>query len=179
MMDQGKYFGRLTSAAAEVNQNNKPYLSLVWSVTHELQNGDWAPLPMPATRRTTIWVTEGVWNSPQAVEILERNLKALGFNGDFGDPKFDARLSEAGAELVCEHEANAGKTYEKWFPAAWQATRTDGATIDTATARKLNALLRAKTSIAKPTGPATPPPAPAAPTPPPAEEPRSGDDIPF
>jgi len=183
-MKPGKYYGRFVGAATEENGNGKEYLKLSWLVTHELGNGAWVELPQPVQAQTRLWLTEGVWNNPQAVEILGRNLSALGFNGDYGAPQFDPSLAE-GIELFCENEVGKdNKVREKWEPAIWSGG--DGKPVDSQTAKKFNALWRSKIGTPKPATQPTPPPAskpaaPAEPAPPAAtgETTPTGTAIPF
>ena len=186
-MAEGRYYGRLIEAGTKTNANGKPYLELSWLVTHELISDQWQMLVGQASRHTRLWLTDGVWNSPQAVEILERNLKALGFSGDFAAPKFSPELYQ-GAELICEHDQNGDKTYEKWSPACWQEGRSEGSDIDAPTARRLNAMLKAKAKLAQPAAgaPAAPPAMPPntnrtqpPPDTAPKTDPDTGDEIPF
>lgn len=92
-----------------------------------------------------------------SMPFTQAKLEALGFNGDFADPKFSDAVHNKGVELVCEHSTHNGKATERWGLANWRPE------IKPATADKLrhfNAKWKALggSTQAKPAPPAPLPP---------------------
>lgn len=105
----GTYLGDVTQMyLSQTPTTNNPFLAVEFGVGHVAQNGQWVPI-QPETRTVRFFLTD------KAVDFSLNKLRALGFNGDFANPK--CSITE-GVTLVCEAQAgtgaNAGKTYESW-----------------------------------------------------------------
>ena len=183
-MAEGPYWARvLDGQCIEVGQKQTPCMTVECEITHRAGNDEWIGLHSPAKRTLRLFLSDAAW------PYTEAKLKKLGFNGSFGDPSFAGEAVTEGLELVCKHEHNDGKTYERWELADYGG---NGETVQPPddVLRRLSA--RWKTSqaaSAKPAGrPKTPPkPVPVddgRPIPPPeypeGEAPAFEDnDIPF
>jgi len=155
-------------------QKASPLLRVHIQVNHYAQDEQWIPLDQPEQRELRLFLTDGAW------PYTEKKLRALGFNGDFDEPRFAGEAINA----ICKHRAgkdeNAGKTFEDWDLAEWGESR-EAQPPDRETVRLLERKWKtAEATDKKPAGqPAAPPrtPAPAAASA--TRETNGADDIPF
>jgi len=170
-MTPGNYYAKLkTGIFTKAKTTPTMSMALVFDVTHEAREGQWAPLDSPAERTVYLHFT------PKAQQYTDSKLMALGFNGDFNTPDFSDESKFEGIELICKHETDStNKTQERWDMAKWGGDRTiEPAPADAA--RQAAAAWKARTAATqKPAGrPAAPPAAPARTGPPPASTPPAG-----
>jgi len=178
-MEAGLYFGKLIDSGLNVSQGGTECFELVFEVSHFANNGDWEPLPQLVKRTIRLWLSEKAWPYSQ------QKLDALGFSGDFSNPRFGEQAQ--GVQLNCKIEQYQQKPVERWDLYYEGAGERKAPPQDAV--RKLNAKWQqAQANTRKPAGlpPAPPRPAPTedAPIEEPTEEisggaPFGNDDIPF
>lgn len=178
MFSPGTYHGVVREITPSVTkQKQSPQMSIKVEVQFRANGSSWE-----AVDSAERWIHLSM--SGRAAEYTMRKLDAIGFNGDFNDPKVsaDAMSDNAGIDLICKHETYNGKPQERFeLPFDdFEPTPLDATGI-----RQMNELWRqrncgAATVAAKPkprpsAPPSRPPPAP------PAPEPDSGiaDPVPF
>jgi hypothetical protein len=164
------YMSRLSlGVGRQDNEKKTPYIYIEGEITHVAENGGWTELRKPETRTIKLYMSEKA--APHSIKKLD----ALGFNGDFKNPLLSEE-SMNGIAVECDHEANNGKTYEKWqLPGgSMKHEAVSGDEI-----RRLNALYRQNKAATQPRQ--SPPKKNAAPEPveSPESEPVAAADIPF
>lgn len=104
-LDPNTYFAKYTGCSVEESGDKKtPTFCVDLAITHAASGNDW--LPINEEKRTIfLYMSDGAW------PYTQKDLEALGFNGDFDKPT----LSKAdGIAVRCVHELYQGKTKEKW-----------------------------------------------------------------
>lgn len=109
VLEKGTYWGGLTDAYPSESQEKKtPCLCLVWEITHKRVNDQWEAVTDKPKRTISLWLSDAAW------EYTVDKLAALGFNGNFENPKLREDIYSKGFGLVCAHQVYDGKTQEKW-----------------------------------------------------------------
>ena len=186
MLDPGKYFGQLTEAVTtekDCKDGKNTIIVLSINLTHRLGTDGWIPLTFPEGRKAWLRWTDN------AKKWTQKKLTALGFNGDFGAPRFFDDVTTKGTEWLCKHrtyiddETKQERTTEDWDLLNW-GDSVEQAPTDII--RRANAQWKQSQPKAAPAGkPTAPAPAPAPePTPTPQPEPAAafpapGDDDPI
>lgn len=99
------YFGKLIDAhLGAIGQNETPAMVLSFELTHAATDKDWQAIN-PTRRNVQLWLTDG------AKEKTFADLRALGFDGNWDDPKFAADLYD-GTDLDLTHDTYKGKNQE-------------------------------------------------------------------
>jgi len=152
MLEQGNYLGYIDCAiTTEVGKNKTQAIAMTFTVTCRAESNGWQQLGADSKATVLLYLTEKAW------EFSTAKLKALGFNGDFDNPKFDESTISTGVTLQCRHEDYEGKITEKWELASGIAAKAESNTIS-----KLNARWNQLATPTKPTGrPVAPGKAPA------------------
>ena len=119
----GTYWGRLKSSELKFTNDGKPHFDLVFSVDFIDRNGNWVPLDAPLERTMAVYLTDA------AKPTSRQKLVAVGFNGNFKSPGYNAigkndkgedlTVITGGAALRCEIETYKDKPHEKWELADW------------------------------------------------------------
>lgn len=153
MMSPGRYHARLKEATTGKASTGTPQMALVFTVTHVQDGNAWAEIE-PTERTVYVALTDAAW------ETSQQKLELLGFQGDFGTPKFREAVYAEGVELDCNEDEYKGKVRERWELVGWGTRRMAAAPADLT--RQLNARWKAKAAPGtKPNGkPAAPPAAP-------------------
>lgn len=155
MLPEGTYHGVIDEAVTSTASTGTPQMVITVGLGHVLNaKGEWDMVQGNQNAKVYLYLSDAAW------PFTEEKLKKLGFNGDFGAPKFAETVYTDGVDVECKHESYQGKTRDKWQFAG-------GSTVEPAApdaVRVLNARWKAKTGAppAKPAGrPAPPPPKPA------------------
>ncbi len=189
--EAGYYYGQVTEMKFGTYGASDQKLKMVFrlKLTHFLPNG---PMDMnaaeclPAPEEAMI---VQYFHTDGCARISQEKLMKLGFNGDFGAPRIDAKFYFPGVPLHLKHRLWQDKPQEEWEFMEWRLEVSDAPQTEVS---RFNAKFRQMRELATP--PASPPPAapvassaPAdaaisAPAPAPAPPaPRNGsqDDLPF
>ena len=108
-IEQGCYKGRLIKSGVSESKNKKtPFIYLTFLIDRKVVMGEDEFLDFDYERDICFYFTE------KTEERTEKDLLALGFNGDYSTPKFRQDLYDAGTKLFCEHTGEGDKVYENW-----------------------------------------------------------------
>ena len=187
-VDPGNYFA-FVQKLEMIEGTKAPALVVDIDVTYKAQDGDWVALPDGPVQRSLYFSF-----SDAAYEWTEKKLKALGFNGDFKNPRFSDKAMTEGIEVVCDIRPDSkNNARENWDLANWggQERKTPAQDVRA----RLQARWATNTEAAKPAAgkpampprPAGPPKAPARAAAAPVNGPQTetipidepDDDIPF
>ena len=130
MLDPGTYRGYLKEAVTSEGKDASLRMEVMFAIRHVSHDDAWQEI---AEAERTIYL----YLSEKARPYTDAKLKALGFNGDFESPIFDARTREEGIDLVCRHEQYDGNTGERWELKNWKSKAKPAATDKL---KRLNAL---------------------------------------
>lgn len=97
MIDAGAHHGVLTEVEIIEPEKGAPYMALKFSVYAGVD------------RTVRLFLSDAARES-----WVDDQLRDLGFNGNFEEPKFRGDLYTDGIDLWCKHEEYEGKTREKW-----------------------------------------------------------------
>lgn len=166
MRAEGSYYAKLTGAETIKAQTGTSAVIVGLEIAHQAIRGQWQEIePFVAS----LYLSMAAGAKPYSV----KKLLALGFKGDFREPKFGVEK----CEVICKHEEypkNSGKIREKWELTNWGGS--EPAANDEM--EKLNAEWRATQT--QPTTPAGAPASPSAQSAPASASPVGGPaDIPF
>lgn len=146
MPKPGNYWGTIKTAVMSASkQKGTPCLAVVFDVDREAGADGWVAMPTAYERTVYLYTSDAAWphTSPK--------LESLGFNGDFGNPKFTAD----GAVLQCTMETYNGKQVERWE--LYHETSREIPQTDDATIRDMNRRWKAEHAPKTPTPPGAPP----------------------
>lgn len=166
----GPHWGKLIDAGlAEIGDNKTPAMVLAFQITHAAgSNGDWVQIE-PVTREVNFWLTE------KATERSFDDMRALGFNGDFDAPVFDAELRE-GVVLDVTNEQYQGKTKDVVRLAKLRPSRERNPVAKDVVHKLAARFKQSGANTARPSSP--PPPRPAATGQQPVRQTVPGEDAP-
>ncbi len=100
LMAEGDYYGQPERGEMMFDMKGQKYMYLHFTVTHVLDStNNWKDCPAGIKRATRLYYT------PNALPSTDKKLRAMGFNGDFGNPVFKNALA-----FTCEHNGE----YENW-----------------------------------------------------------------
>jgi hypothetical protein len=163
----GFYSGRLAEAGTAVAGEKKtPYIFLSFDIGFIAgPNNDWVELPTPIRGTVNMYLSDG------AFAITEKQLAAIGFDGNFQKPTFAKNVYSEGITLECYQEEYKGEMKSKWrLP--HEGYERESADRDTLT-KLANRWKQSAAGRAKPAGPP-----PARPTVPPVAD-STGDDTDY
>lgn len=164
MHPAGIYHGTPDTAVTSTAKTGTPQLVITFNLTHVADGPSWVELPTGQTADVYLFLSDAAW------PFTEEKLKALGFNGDFADPKFSDQVYAEGVDLECRHESYQGKVRAKFEMMGGNKPEPAAADV----MRQLNARWKAKTAPAPRPAPGTRP----APPPKAAETPvGAGTDV--
>jgi len=171
MTPVGTYYGPLVKAETTQAGTGNPQIVVTFNVKLAWHDNEWHPVDI-GERRLFMSLTD------KARSYTADKLKTLGFNGQFGLPRFSNEAMNEGVQLQCRHEMYAGTNRERWELADWNS----GSQLLAADPlRSLDAWWESlRSQAAKPVGqPSAPAAKPATRTDPPMTPGEVDDNIPF